>query len=159
MECHHERHEKMHRVLPTHRSSWIYSQLRLRTRSQKLETRRIFAHNRRLGVALLEIWISNLSRVNRWNARCYSTFTRWRNRLLQLQEIHSIIAFAVAGSNLRFIYLNVGAPGRCNDASVYNRSTLAELARNPGANGGCHENQASTVWIFSSQSVITFCWN
>lgn len=47
------------------------------------------------------------------------------------KKFHSVIALAVVNSNLKFTYLNVGAPGRCNDASVYNRSTLAEIIRNP----------------------------
>ncbi|CAF3068258.1 unnamed protein product [Rotaria sp. Silwood2] len=40
---------------------------------------------------------------------------------------HSIILLAVVESNLKFTYVNVGAPGRCNDAFVYGRSTLYEI--------------------------------
>lgn len=34
------------------------------------------------------------------------------------KKFHSIIMLAVVDANLRFTYVNVGAPGRCNDASV-----------------------------------------
>lgn len=47
------------------------------------------------------------------------------------KKYHSVIALGVVDSNLKFTYLNVGAPGRCNDASVYNRCTLGELVRDP----------------------------
>ena len=34
---------------------------------------------------------------------------------------------AVINSSLWFTYMNVGAPGRCNDASVYTRSILFDV--------------------------------
>ncbi|CAF1234105.1 unnamed protein product [Adineta ricciae] len=40
---------------------------------------------------------------------------------------HSIILLAAVDSSLKFTYVNVGAPGRCNDANVYSRSSLYEL--------------------------------
>ncbi|CAF4211088.1 unnamed protein product, partial [Rotaria sordida] len=40
---------------------------------------------------------------------------------------HSIILLAIVESSLKFIYVNIGAPDRCNDANVYTRSSLYEL--------------------------------
>ena len=36
----------------------------------------------------------------------------------------------VVDSDLRFRYVNFGAPGRCSDASVYRKSNLSEIIRN-----------------------------
>ena len=47
------------------------------------------------------------------------------------KKYHSVIALATVDSNLNFTYLNVGAPGRCNDASVYGRCTLREVLQDP----------------------------
>lgn len=47
------------------------------------------------------------------------------------KKFYSIIMLAVVDSNLRFTYVNIGAPGRCNDASVYTRSNLADVIKNP----------------------------
>ncbi|CAF3307254.1 unnamed protein product [Rotaria sp. Silwood2] len=46
------------------------------------------------------------------------------------KKYHSILMLAVVNSNLKFTYVNIGAPGRCNDASVYNRSSLAQVIKN-----------------------------
>lgn len=43
------------------------------------------------------------------------------------KKFHSIIMLGVVNSSLKFTYINVGAPGRCNDASVFSQSGLAEL--------------------------------
>ena len=40
---------------------------------------------------------------------------------------HSIIMLTVVKSMLKFTNVNVGGSGRCNDASVYNRSLLDEV--------------------------------
>lgn len=45
------------------------------------------------------------------------------------KKYHSILMLAAVNSDLKFIYVNVGAPGRCNDASVYNRSGLAQVIK------------------------------
>ena len=37
--------------------------------------------------------------------------------------------FAVVDSYLQFTYAKIGATGRCDDVSVYNRSNLADVAR------------------------------
>lgn len=34
-------------------------------------------------------------------------------------------------ASLKFTYINVGAPGRCNDSSVYSRSKLSEVINDP----------------------------
>ena len=44
---------------------------------------------------------------------------------------HSVILLAVVDASLKFTYVNIGAPGRCNDAFVYSRSTLFEVMQNP----------------------------
>lgn len=44
---------------------------------------------------------------------------------------HSVIVLAVVNADLKFTYINVGAPGRCNDAFVYNRSKLFDVIKNP----------------------------
>ncbi|CAF3219914.1 unnamed protein product [Rotaria sp. Silwood2] len=46
------------------------------------------------------------------------------------KKFHSIVMLAVVDSNLHLTYVNVGAPGRCNNASVYARSTLSEVIQN-----------------------------
>jgi hypothetical protein len=40
------------------------------------------------------------------------------------KKFHSVIMLAAVNSNLMFIYVNAGVPGRCNDSSFYSRSTL-----------------------------------
>jgi hypothetical protein len=40
---------------------------------------------------------------------------------------HSVILLAVVNASLQFIYVNVGAPGRSNDSSVFGSSKLAEV--------------------------------
>ncbi|CAF3863201.1 unnamed protein product [Rotaria sordida] len=47
------------------------------------------------------------------------------------KKFHSIILLGVVDASLKFSYVNIGAPGRCNDAFVYNRSTLFEVMQNP----------------------------
>ena len=47
------------------------------------------------------------------------------------KKYHSVIMLAVVDAHLKFTYVNVGAPGRCNDASVYSRSTLMEILQLP----------------------------
>ena len=46
------------------------------------------------------------------------------------KKFHSVIVLAVVDASLKFTYLNVGAPGRCNDSFVYNRSSLFEVMQN-----------------------------
>ncbi|CAF1039448.1 unnamed protein product, partial [Rotaria sordida] len=46
------------------------------------------------------------------------------------KKFHSVIMLAAVNSNLMFTYINVGAPGRCNDSSVYSRSTLYDVIQN-----------------------------
>ncbi|CAF3340251.1 unnamed protein product [Rotaria sp. Silwood2] len=46
------------------------------------------------------------------------------------KKFHSVIVLAVVDASLKFSYINVGAPGRCNDAFVYSRSTLFEVLQN-----------------------------
>jgi hypothetical protein len=45
------------------------------------------------------------------------------------KKYHSIIMLAVVNASLQFTYVNVGAPGRCNDSSVYTRSTLFDVVQ------------------------------
>lgn len=45
------------------------------------------------------------------------------------KKFFSVIMLASVNSNLRFTYINIGEPGRCNDSSVYNRSTLYEVVQ------------------------------
>ncbi|XP_077514205.1 uncharacterized protein LOC144125014 [Amblyomma americanum] len=40
---------------------------------------------------------------------------------------HSIILLAIVDHQYRFLYLNVGSPGRCHDAHVYGRSKLKRI--------------------------------
>jgi hypothetical protein len=40
---------------------------------------------------------------------------------------HSIIMLATVNADLIFTYVNVGAPGRCNDSSIYNNCTLSNV--------------------------------
>ncbi|CAF2084705.1 unnamed protein product [Rotaria magnacalcarata] len=44
---------------------------------------------------------------------------------------HSVILLATVNSDLLFTYVNIGAPGRCNDSSIYNNSTLSSLMQHP----------------------------
>ncbi len=44
---------------------------------------------------------------------------------------HSIIMLATVNSDLLFTYTNIGAPGRSNDSSIYNRSSLAQIIEAP----------------------------
>ena len=46
------------------------------------------------------------------------------------KKFHSVIMLATVNSDLIFTYINVGAPGRCNDSSVYSRSTLYDVIQN-----------------------------
>ena len=41
------------------------------------------------------------------------------------KKFHSVIVLAVVNASLKFTYGNIGAPGRCNDSSVFTRSTSA----------------------------------
>ena len=47
------------------------------------------------------------------------------------QKFHSVIALVLVDSTSKFTYLNVSVPGRCNDASVYSRSTLFRVIQDP----------------------------
>ena len=47
------------------------------------------------------------------------------------KKFHSVVMLATVNSNLEFTYVNVGAPGRCNDASVFSRSNLADVIQLP----------------------------
>ncbi len=47
------------------------------------------------------------------------------------KKYHSVIMLATVNCKLMFTYVNVGAPGRCNDSSVYSRSTLYDVIQNP----------------------------
>ncbi|CAF0959072.1 unnamed protein product [Adineta ricciae] len=47
------------------------------------------------------------------------------------KKYHSVIMLAVVNSSLLFTYVNVGAPGRCNDSSVFSRSTLSDVIQMP----------------------------
>ncbi|XP_012161742.1 protein ALP1-like [Ceratitis capitata] len=43
---------------------------------------------------------------------------------------YSVVLLALVDSRYRFLYINVGSPGRCNDSGIYERSSLkAELLR------------------------------
>ncbi|CAF1625367.1 unnamed protein product [Rotaria magnacalcarata] len=44
---------------------------------------------------------------------------------------HSVILLATVNSDLLFTYVNIGAPGRCNDSSIYNNSALSSLMQHP----------------------------
>nr|ACD54739.1 PIF/Harbinger-like protein [Adineta vaga] len=44
---------------------------------------------------------------------------------------HSIIMRAIVNSDLLFTYVNIGASGRCNDSSIYNRSSLSQVIEDP----------------------------
>ncbi|CAF2119842.1 unnamed protein product [Rotaria magnacalcarata] len=46
------------------------------------------------------------------------------------KKYHSVIMLAVVNADLGFTYINVGAPGRCNDASVYSQSNLSDVIKN-----------------------------
>ncbi|CAF2068136.1 unnamed protein product [Rotaria magnacalcarata] len=45
------------------------------------------------------------------------------------KKFHSIIMLATVDSNLLFTYVNVGAPGRCNDAYVYSKCQLYDVVQ------------------------------
>jgi hypothetical protein len=47
------------------------------------------------------------------------------------KKYHSVIMLAVVNSSLLFTYVNVGAPGCCNDSSVFFRSSIADLIQLP----------------------------
>ena len=47
------------------------------------------------------------------------------------KKFHSIVMLASVNCSLQFTYVNVGAPGRCNDSSVYSGSNLAEVIQHP----------------------------
>ncbi|CAF1619195.1 unnamed protein product [Adineta ricciae] len=42
-----------------------------------------------------------------------------------------VVMLATVNSDLLFTYVNVGAPGRCNDASIYSRCILSEIIEDP----------------------------
>jgi hypothetical protein len=44
---------------------------------------------------------------------------------------HSITMLAAVNSDLLFTYVNVGGPGRCNDSSIFSRSTLSQIIEDP----------------------------
>ncbi|CAF1118756.1 unnamed protein product [Rotaria sordida] len=44
---------------------------------------------------------------------------------------HSIIMLATVNADLLFTYVNRGAPGKCNESSIYNRSTLSQVIEDP----------------------------
>ena len=46
------------------------------------------------------------------------------------KKFYSVILLAMVNSDLAFTYVNIGAPGRCNDSSVYSRSTLPDVIKN-----------------------------
>ena len=50
---------------------------------------------------------------------------------LNYKKHPSVIVLAVVNASLKFTYANIGAPGRCNDSSVFTRSNLAEVTENP----------------------------
>ena len=47
------------------------------------------------------------------------------------KKYHSIVMLASVNANLQFNYVQVGASGRCNDASIYSRSNLADVIQSP----------------------------
>jgi hypothetical protein len=47
------------------------------------------------------------------------------------KKYHSVIMLATVNSDLLFTYVNIGAPGRCNDASIFNRCILSEVIEDP----------------------------
>lgn len=47
------------------------------------------------------------------------------------KKYHSVVLLGVVNSSLSFTYVNVGAPGRSNDSSVFARSNLAEVIQHP----------------------------
>jgi hypothetical protein len=47
------------------------------------------------------------------------------------KKYHSVIMLATVDSDLLFTYVNIGAPGRCNDASIFNRCILSEIIEDP----------------------------
>ncbi|CAF2610044.1 unnamed protein product [Rotaria sp. Silwood2] len=47
------------------------------------------------------------------------------------KKYHSIIMLATVNSNLLFTYVNIGAPERCNDSSIYNNCSLSNVIQHP----------------------------
>lgn len=47
------------------------------------------------------------------------------------KKYHSVVMLATVNADLLFTYVNIGAPGRCNDASIYNRCVLSEVIEDP----------------------------
>ncbi|CAF1345357.1 unnamed protein product [Didymodactylos carnosus] len=47
------------------------------------------------------------------------------------KKFHSIVLLAVVDASLRFTYVNVGAPDRCNDAHLFNHSSLSTFLQQP----------------------------
>ncbi|CAF1437218.1 unnamed protein product [Adineta steineri] len=47
------------------------------------------------------------------------------------KKYQSIIMLATVNSDSLFTYVNIGAPGKCNDSSVYNRSILSQVIDDP----------------------------
>ena len=61
------------------------------------------------------------------------------------KKFHSIIMLATVNSHMKFTYINIGAPGRCNDASVFNRSNLAQIIK--------HEDYATHYMMINNTRV------
>ena len=57
--------------------------------------------------------------------------TGFESDYFNYKKFFSIIMLAVVNAELKFTYVNVGAPGRSNDSSVYTRSTLSEVIHSP----------------------------
>ncbi|CAF1470821.1 unnamed protein product [Rotaria magnacalcarata] len=47
------------------------------------------------------------------------------------KKFHSVIVLAVVDASLKFTYINIGAPGRCNDSYVYSQSRVLDVMKNP----------------------------
>ena len=47
------------------------------------------------------------------------------------KKFSSVVMLATVDANLKFTYINVGAPGRSNDSSVFARSSLSEVIQSP----------------------------
>ena len=61
------------------------------------------------------------------------------------KKFHSIIMLAIVNSHMKFTYINIGAPGRCNDASVFNRSNLVQIIK--------HEDYATHYMMINNTRV------
>ena len=57
------------------------------------------------------------------------------------KKYHSIVMLASVNANLQFNYVQVGASGRCNDASIYSRSNLADVIQSPIYTKALHAHQ------------------